>query len=195
MSSHVYPLFPSLHSLEASDVFRQIAEGLHYIHMRQGRGLCRTLAVRPLRQFCCRFVSAASRKHSFVLLVCHIQACRRFNPVRRSQEYSEGITWCSCLLNLLQVPASPKTTLRVKLFNSWMSLEFSVKNHQLHEFDPWIPFMVCILFPPVKWPYARGIAHRDLKPENVLVLDRSWEDPMVTPQARPETSRAGQDLR
>ena len=41
----------------------------------------------------------------------------------------------------------------------------------------------------------QGIAHRDLKPENVLVLDRSWEDPMVTPQARPETSRAGQDLR
>eukprot|EP00435_Cladocopium_sp_Y103_P065838 s768_g27.t2 len=32
--------------------------------------------------------------------------------------------------------------------------------------------------------HMRGIAHRDLKPENVLVLDRSWEDPMVTPQVK-----------
>lgn len=32
--------------------------------------------------------------------------------------------------------------------------------------------------------HMRGIAHRDLKPENVLVLDRSWEDPLVTPQVK-----------
>ena len=84
-------------SLEASDVFRQIAEGLHYIHMRQG-----TVPNTCAKAICCMEVCFRSWFLANTVSFCLFATYRfvgGFNPVRRSQEYGEGITSCSYLLN------------------------------------------------------------------------------------------------
>ena len=84
-------------SLEASDVFRQIAEGLHYIHMRQGTvpNTCAKAIGCMEVCFCSWFLANTV---SFCLFATY-RFVGGFNPVRRSQEYGEGITSCSYLLN------------------------------------------------------------------------------------------------
>ena len=93
-------------SLEASDVFRQIAEGLHYIHMRQG-----TVPNTCAKAICCMEVCFCSWFLANTVSFC-LFATYRFvgglNPLRRSQEYGEGITSCSYLLHWPSVPASPQ---------------------------------------------------------------------------------------